>query len=62
MALLQQNDEQREHFRENRDAFEQEERQVHGAGELRHRARLAGNSFRESGCQSTNTESGTDDG
>jgi len=38
--VLHQHDEQREHFGENRDAFEQEERKVDRAGDLRRRARL----------------------
>src|SRR4029079_8910190 len=37
---LQQHDQQREHLGENRDAFQQEERQVDGAGDLRGGARL----------------------
>src|SRR5258708_15050072 len=40
-TLLEENDQQHEHFRQNRHAFEQEERQVHGAGDLCRRAGLA---------------------
>ena len=48
VSSLHQHDQQHEHFRENRDAFEQEQRQVHGAGNLRRRGRLARDAFR--GC------------
>ena len=59
--LLRQHDEQREHFRENRDAFEQEERKVDGAGDLRGRARLAGNALGSGGGQLADAKACTDD-
>ncbi|MGC4083556.1 MAG: hypothetical protein QM736_15950 [Vicinamibacterales bacterium] len=47
--LLQEDDQQREHFGENRDAFEQEQRQVHRTGDLVRRRGLPGDPF---GCAS----------
>jgi len=60
--LLEQDDQQTEHFRQNRDAFEQEERQVRGARDLCGRAGLARNAFRRSGGQLADAEAGADDG
>ena len=55
-ALLQQHDEQREHFGQNRDAFEQEERQVDGAGDLVGGARLARDAFGGGGRELADAE------
>src|SRR6187399_1688790 len=57
---LLQNDQQREDFGENRDAFEQEQRKVHRAGDLRGRARLAADGFGSSGREASDAETGAE--
>ena len=53
--LRQQHHQQREHLGEDRDAFEQEERQVHGAGDLGGGAGLARDAFRGGDGESTSS-------
>ncbi len=52
---------EREHFGENRDAFEQEERQVDRAGDLVGGARLPGDALRGGGGELADAEAGADD-
>ena len=50
-----------EHFRQNRHAFEQEERQVHGAGDLVGGARLARDALGGRRRELADAEGGADD-
>ena len=59
--LLQQHDQQHEHFGENRHAFEQEEREVHGARDLVGRAGLPRDTFGGRRRQLTDAETRADD-
>src|SRR5262245_66327012 len=61
LLLLHQHDQEREHFRENRNACEQEERKVDGTRDLRGRARLAGNAFSCRSGQLADAEARADD-
>ncbi len=59
-TLLQQNDQQREHLGEDRDAFEQEQREVDGAGDLRRRARLTSDGLCRARCELADAKPGAD--
>jgi hypothetical protein len=59
--LLRQNNQQDADFCDDRDAFEKEERQVHGAGDLVRGAWLPGNAFSGGSGESANAEACTDD-
>ena len=56
-----QDDQQTEDFRENRDAFEQEQRQVGRAADLCRRTRLTRDALGHAGGQLANAEAGADD-
>jgi hypothetical protein len=60
--LRLQRDEQRHDFRDDRDAFEQEERQVHRAGDLCGSARLTADRFSGTRREASNADARADDG
>ena len=61
-SLLRQDDEQAGHDRQNRHAFEQEERQVRGARDLRRRAWLPRDALGRAGGELTDADARADDG
>src|SRR5579862_6055110 len=60
-VLLEQHDEQAEDLGEDRDPFEQEEREVHRADDLLRRRRLPRDAFGHAGGQFANAQPGADD-
>jgi hypothetical protein len=57
---FEQNDEECENLGEDRDAFEQEERQIDRAGDLRGRARLTADGLCRARCELADAKTGAD--